>query len=69
MSEKTVVIFSYFRLRFGLIFSMACGFGKASCSAVDHRNVYNSSKTDFLLIKRILVSRARSGSQLLGANS
>lgn len=69
MSEKIVVIFLYFRLRFGLIFSMACGFGKASCSAVDHRNIYNSSETDFLFIKCVLVSRARYGSHLLGANS
>lgn len=68
MSDKVVVIL-YFRLRFGLRFSMACGFGKPFCSTVDHRNVYNSGKTGFLLIKLILVSRTRSGSQLLGTNS
>lgn len=69
MSEKALVIFLYFRLRFGLGFIMAHGFGKTFCSSVDYRNIYNSGKTDFLLINYILVSRTRSGSQLLGANS
>lgn len=67
MSEKVVVVL-YFRLRFGVKFSVACGFGKTFCSTVDHRNVYNSGKTDVLLIKLILVPRTGSGSQLLGAD-
>lgn len=68
MSEKALAIFLYFRLRFGLGFSMAHCFGKTYSSSVDYRNIYNSGKTG-LLVNYILVSRTRSGSQLLGANS